>query len=208
MASGFDIDPARQTVSEALNCTMGDLGLTFVNLFPAQDWNNFVNDFFDYVSNDLKADGDRLIAEYLKRIDGIDDPKITGEVRLLYLVKLGIYNCWWAIQALEDGADSAAWSFISRANRFGGMAIAAEHAFNNIPDKSAFAISGVRAKLAKDPKQTERRFVLQCWKGWKENPARYSSKAAFARDMLEKCEHLISSKKIEDWCRIWERTQP
>ena len=32
---------------------------------------------------------------------------------------------------------------------------------------------------------------------------RYKSKAAFARDMLEKCEHLTSTKKIEDWCREW-----
>lgn len=208
MVSGFDIDPARQTVSEVISCTLGDLGLTFVNLYPTQDWSTFVNDMFDSLSNQPEGDGDRLIAEYLEKIDGIDDPKITGEVRLLYLVKLGIYYCWWALQSIEDGAETTAWGFVTRANRWGGMAVAAEHAFLNIPDKSAFAVAGVRAKLAKDPRQAERKFVLQCWKEWNADPERYSSKAAFARDMLEKCEHLVSSKKIEDWCRVWERTQP
>ena len=58
-------------------------------------------------------------------------------------------------------------------------------------------------KLRRDPKQREKTFVRECWDEWQENPGNYKSKAAFARDMLSKCEHLESAKKIEDWCRQW-----
>jgi len=57
---------------------------------------------------------------------------------------------------------------------------------------------------ASDPKQDDKGFVFDCWKLWQEKPQHYKSKAAFARAMLDKCEHLVSQKKIEDWCRQWE----
>lgn len=57
-----------------------------------------------------------------------------------------------------------------------------------------------------DPKQKEKDFVFECWKAWQAKPEQYKSKAAFARSMLDKCEHLTSSKKIEDWCREWEKS--
>lgn len=60
-------------------------------------------------------------------------------------------------------------------------------------------------RLASDPKQKDKEFVKSCWEAWQENKNNYASKAAFSRDMLEKCEHLTSQKKIEDWCRTWER---
>lgn len=56
----------------------------------------------------------------------------------------------------------------------------------------------------KDPKQADRNFVFDCWKDWRKKPEAYKSKAAFARDMLDKCENLESQKVIEDWCRRWE----
>ncbi|EIN02289.1 hypothetical protein WQE_04852 [Paraburkholderia hospita] len=65
--------------------------------------------------------------------------------------------------------------------------------------------AGAQGKLAKDPKQVEKKFVRDCWQGWQEDPSRYKSKAAFARDMMEKCAHLTSTKQIEDWCRDWEK---
>lgn len=61
-------------------------------------------------------------------------------------------------------------------------------------------------KAAKDPKQKEKSFVFECWQDWQKNPDSYNGKAAFARDMLAKCEHLTSQKKIEDWCREWKKT--
>ncbi|MDR5171579.1 hypothetical protein IHQ56_07105 [Methylobacillus flagellatus] len=60
-------------------------------------------------------------------------------------------------------------------------------------------------RLANDPKQKDKEFVKSCWEAWQENKNHYASKAAFSRDMLEKCEHLTSQKKIEDWCRTWEK---
>lgn len=63
----------------------------------------------------------------------------------------------------------------------------------------------VEKKLQNDPKQAEKAFVKDCWLEWQRNADRYNGKAAFARDMLSKCENLISQKKIEDWCRRWEK---
>jgi|SRR3569833_1965126 len=70
--------------------------------------------------------------------------------------------------------------------------------------RSQFAHKAVMEKLKQDPKQGEKNFVKECWQQWQINPESYKSKAAFARDMLDKCEHLKSTKKIEDWCRQWE----
>jgi hypothetical protein len=60
-------------------------------------------------------------------------------------------------------------------------------------------------RVEKDPKQKDKSFVLSCWEAWQNKPASYKFKADFARDMLDKCEHLKSQKKIEDWCRDWEK---
>ncbi|MGF6757266.1 hypothetical protein [Paraburkholderia sp. GAS42] len=69
---------------------------------------------------------------------------------------------------------------------------------------SAIASLGGKARAAKDPKQREKTFIKDCWQDWQLKPDTYKSKAAFAVDMLDKCEHLSSQKKIEDWCRTWE----
>ncbi|MHB1247707.1 MAG: hypothetical protein ACYCZH_14810 [Sulfuriferula sp.] len=61
------------------------------------------------------------------------------------------------------------------------------------------------AKLANDPKQAQKTSVFECWQEWQKKPANYKGKAAFARDMLTKYEHLTSQKIIEDWCREWGR---
>ena len=74
--------------------------------------------------------------------------------------------------------------------------------------RSFIAKEASNAKLKKDPKQTEKSFVFDCWKTWQEKPRSYKYKSDFAKDMLDKCEHLESQKKIEDWCRDWEKTHP
>ncbi len=56
-----------------------------------------------------------------------------------------------------------------------------------------------------DPRNNEKAFVKECWLDWKKSPNKYSSKAEFARDMLDKSEHLTSAKVIEDWCREWDK---
>jgi len=74
--------------------------------------------------------------------------------------------------------------------------------------KKALARKGAKAKLFNDPKQQEKTFVLECWLAWQQNPDSYPSQAAFARDMLEKCEALVSQPKIEAWCREWKKSLP
>jgi hypothetical protein len=72
------------------------------------------------------------------------------------------------------------------------------------------SLQGAMAKLAKDPKQTAKQFVKDCWLTWQEEPERYKSKAAFAKDMLQQdqCKSLTSQVKITDWCREWEKSHP
>jgi hypothetical protein len=66
---------------------------------------------------------------------------------------------------------------------------------------------GGRSRWTNDPRTNEKLLVKTCWMEWQTDQARYKSKAAFARDVLQKCEHLSSQKQIEDWCREWEKTE-
>ena len=68
------------------------------------------------------------------------------------------------------------------------------------------AKKAARAKVANDPRQQEKELVLACWIKWKTTrPSTYKTNTAFADDMLTKCEHLKSHKKITDWCGIWTK---
>ena len=71
---------------------------------------------------------------------------------------------------------------------------------------AADRISGANARWENDPKTKEKQFVRSLWDEWQLHPERYASKATFSRDMLDKCEHLISSQQIERWCLKWENT--
>ncbi|MFM0394245.1 hypothetical protein [Paraburkholderia phytofirmans] len=64
---------------------------------------------------------------------------------------------------------------------------------------------GGKARAQNDPKQGEKRFVYDCWQDWKAGRRQYKSNAAFAVDMLDKCEHVQSVKSIETWCTRWGR---
>lgn len=67
------------------------------------------------------------------------------------------------------------------------------------------AQQGAKARLNNDPRQKEKEFIKDCWIDWQADKSKYKSKAAFSRDMLKKVENLTSQKKIEDWCREWEK---
>lgn len=109
---------------------------------------------------------------------------------------------------------------ISVSLREHGAVCAAVQAANTLADAQAYfngtpAFREVRKRLAyegavarhqKDPKQAEKVFIFDCYQEWRCNPGKYKSKADFARDMLDKCQHLTSQKKIEDWVRLWNRT--
>ena len=64
---------------------------------------------------------------------------------------------------------------------------------------------GAVAMLAENPKQAQKKEVHECWLLWQKHPDRYKDKAAFARDMLEKYEKLVSQQVIGRWCLKWER---
>lgn len=103
--------------------------------------------------------------------------------------------------ALDNGALHAA---ISAVNAFGNY-LAIQSGDDNLQRaRSELAMQGATARHRNDPKQAERKFVWECWNAWQVKPDLYKSKAGFGRDMLDKCEHLSSQKKIEDWCRLWE----
>lgn len=72
-------------------------------------------------------------------------------------------------------------------------------------ERSAVSSKGGRTKYENNPKRAGKMFVKECWREWQSKPSIYKSKAAFARDMLEKREELASTQVIEDWCRQWER---
>ena len=63
-------------------------------------------------------------------------------------------------------------------------------------------------RLKNDPRQADKQLIKDYWRTWQSVPTRYRSKAAFARDMVDKSEHLTSQKVVEDWCREWEKLEP
>ncbi len=121
----------------------------------------------------------------------------------------------YSIKCFDDGfsgifENDAAKSALSFAYAIRAIALGHEYQCNGEgPSKRHFhsnmSRKGAEAKLLKDPKQGEKDFVLECWKEWQKHPERYTSKADFSRDMLNKCEHLKSQPKIEQWCRAWEK---
>lgn len=85
--------------------------------------------------------------------------------------------------------------------------------FNLLRDTSRdtqliMARAGAVAHHAADPRQGEKTITFEWWQDWQKHPDKYPSKAAFARDMLKNHDHLKSQKKIEDWCRAWEKAHP
>ena len=71
--------------------------------------------------------------------------------------------------------------------------------------KSAAGRKAATARYARGgPKAEAKRTVEECWRDWQKQPERYSSVAAFARDMLEKFpDELRSQHVVEGWSRDW-----
>ena len=63
-------------------------------------------------------------------------------------------------------------------------------------------------RLKDDPKQAAKAEVKDCWELWQADPNRYKSKAAFARDMMNKFDELENQRVIERWCKEWETPSP
>lgn len=93
-------------------------------------------------------------------------------------------------------------------NVFGALSYAvgvAETLIGMTTAKSELMKSYAELRLRNDPRQSEKRFIKECWQAWQKKPDQYKSKASFARGMIDKCEHLTSHEKIKQWCREWEK---
>lgn len=77
----------------------------------------------------------------------------------------------------------------------------------NTPDVQEIQSLGGRTKWENDPRTAEKERVRECWKAWQNGAQMYRGKAAFARAMIGMCKHLESTKVIEDWCRLWEKSK-
>lgn len=63
---------------------------------------------------------------------------------------------------------------------------------------------GGKVRHANDPKSKEKEFIRNCWLDWRLNLDRYASVAEFARDMLDKTEHLAGYPQVvARWVREW-----
>ena len=57
-----------------------------------------------------------------------------------------------------------------------------------------------------DPKAGDKQLVKACWESWECSPSKYPSVEEFARDMLEKTEHLAGNTQvITRWVRGWKK---
>jgi hypothetical protein len=88
----------------------------------------------------------------------------------------------------------------------------AGEALENYSDtkRQTFSDWGRRARaksLEVDPRQKEKLFIRDCWSEWQKQPSNYRSKAAFAKDVIEKCQFLVSTKVVENWCREWSKSE-
>lgn len=103
-----------------------------------------------------------------------------------------------------DGRDAVS-STVAAVNALANAQVlsSGSEAFRKVRRQMAYEAAAARHR--KDPKQVDKQFVFHCYEEWRANPSRYKSKARFARDMLDKCAHLESQKKIEDWVRLWDR---
>lgn len=63
-----------------------------------------------------------------------------------------------------------------------------------------------RARHVNDPKQAVKQEVRGLWQSWEDEPSRYPSIAAFARDMCDKWpESLTSEVVVSRWVREWRK---
>jgi hypothetical protein len=191
------IDDLRQTFQDMYGDgklrTVNDLGKEFkVNWATLED-------------NQIVDVAWQLLPKFSLELEPKEDSFIKGTLSglLLFQVFHEIDNA--CIGLFMDGSDAIA-AAIAASNALANL-VAIESGNDRLREaRRDMAYRAVLAKIAADPKQKEKAFIFQRWQEWQREPKRYKSKAAFARDMLDKCEHLTSQKKIEDWCREWEKS--
>lgn len=65
---------------------------------------------------------------------------------------------------------------------------------------------GGQLRHLNDPKSKDKKLVFECWEAWQKDPGRYKTVAKFARDVLDKTEHLAGDPQvIYRWVRGWRK---
>jgi hypothetical protein len=122
--------------------------------------------------------------------------------RLEILISLAFQlKCYEALLGLDDVEYTI--HLYGRSQFFFGLALSKFRTTFGRGSPREVGLEGARKKLAADPKQAAKVAVFDCWLSWQKDSSRYKSKAAFARDMLEKFDNLESQPVIEGWCRRW-----
>lgn len=133
--------------------------------------------------------------------------KLSDGEELPYLLHVMFTVISFAVQAQLTAASrrkKLAWSYCCDAKYWAGMLTATVAISTHWDPLTANARKAAIARIANDPRQKEKATIYECWQAWQLKPDSYKSKAAFARDMLTKFDHLKSTKVIEDWCREWQ----
>lgn len=94
----------------------------------------------------------------------------------------------------SSAAVLAAWNLLFVA---GTELATGERAFAVIEAPRIVGSKGGVTRWETDPKTAQKEQVRQCWCAWQLTPKSYRTKAAFARDMLDKYEHLKSQKNYK-----------
>jgi hypothetical protein len=166
----------------------------------------FWDEFFGKTFNDPSTDGDQAVEKLgTLSVDGFAAEEGKAPFALLEVMGIIVDYAVQAMTSEKNGNHEIAWSYASDAQYWAGI-LRANLAEKSEPSQlSSNAIKAALKRWELDPKRLEKNFVYDCWLSWQESKGRYSGKAAFARDMLSKCEHLTSQAKIEQWCRDWEK---
>ncbi|HZV97494.1 MAG TPA: hypothetical protein VFF74_00750 [Methylophilaceae bacterium] len=168
----------------------------------------FWKECFGKTFHDPDTDGDDAVTKIGTLLDGTYAEDGNAPFALLQVMGVIVDYSVQAMTSEKAGSHDIAWSYASDAQYWAGI-LRANLAQKSEPSPlSTNAIKAALKRWDQDPKKQEKLFIYDCWTVWQEEPERYKSKAAFARAMLSSpnIKHLTSQKKIEDWCREWEKS--
>ena len=173
---------------------------------PVDGANDALIDELKTAFDDPTTSGEKAIAEMMQVAAEKTSESDAEKIPYALLHVMFIVICF-AVQAMKTAKSrhkKLAWSYACNAMYWAGI-LTGTFAIKAEPSPLvANARKAAIARIANDPRQKEKAVIYECWQAWQLKPDIYKSKAAFARDMLTKFDHLKSTKVIEDWCREWQ----
>ena len=227
------IDEVNEVLSDAFGSIAVNSGKLFVLFFgkPKHVVVDLVNDLAAEDTNHVEKTFELLKAVFAK--PNLAKPELARQrayfADLLYLpppkgnikdVSDELFKCRSALllavvsgflyeRHFQEGKLSEAIRSLLRAQLFYGASVGRGAAHFRKNSVQSIALLGAKARLAKNAKaiaqQTAKENVRARWEEWRAKPSNYSSKAAFARDMLDKYEALTNQNVIVRWCGDWDR---